>query len=282
MKKLALVLSLIILFFTSLSLASPTVFAAQRNIMKSREVVVPVKQSVENVIVFGHDAIIKGKVKTAVIVINGDVEIKPNANIRELVLVVGGRVKQEPGSSVTQNILSINLNSPSQNSLFLGGMVIISGWLLRFLGSIVLVLLTTFAGLALNKRFKNYEEMTKGKAARFVLSGAITTLAILILSLLLGITVVGIPISIILLLVPLISFIAGMALLSKETASSIAGLNHKPSWIVYLTGAFLIVSVFNFPVIGGLVFFILYCLSLGMSIQWLFSRLRRKKYNGRF
>ncbi|UZJ77915.1 hypothetical protein [Fictibacillus sp. KU28468] len=277
MKKIQIISAVIIIFFTSMSLANPTAYAAgEKNIMKSKEVVIPSNQSVENVIVFGHNAIIKGKVKTAVIVFNGDVEIKPHAKIKELVLVVGGHVKQEPGSNVTENILSINLDSPSQNSLFLGGMVLVGGWLLRLIGSIVLVLFTTFAGLALNKRFSSYEEFTKGKAARFVLSGAITSLAILILSLLLGITVIGIPISIILLLIPLISFIAGMAVLSKETAKRIAGLEDKPAWIVYLTGSFLIVSIFNFPVIGGLVLFILYCLSLGMAIQWLF-RLRRKK-----
>ncbi|MCQ6267712.1 hypothetical protein M1K46_18945 [Fictibacillus sp. WQ 8-8] len=277
MKRFHIFISLIIMLFASMPLLSPTAYAAEKNIMKSKEVVIPFNQSVENVIVFGHDAVIKGKVKTAVIVFNGDVNIKRQAKIKELVLVVGGHVKQEPGSNVTENIVSINLDSPSQNSLFLGGMVLVGGWLMRLIGSIVLVLLTILAGLSLNKRFSSFAEITKGKAARFILSGAITSLAILILSLLLGITVIGIPISIILLLFPLISFIAGMAVLSKETAKRIAGLENKPAWIVYLTGSFLIVSIFNFPVIGGIVFFILYCLSLGMSIQWLYSRLRRGK-----
>ncbi|MDN4524551.1 hypothetical protein [Fictibacillus fluitans] len=277
MKKYRILLSITIVFMTALTLSAPSAYGAEKNVIKQKEVMVPAKQSVENVIVFGHDAIVKGKVKTAVIVINGDVDIKKKAKVKELVLVIGGHVKQEAGSKVTDNIIAVNLNSPSQNSLFLGGMVLISGWLLRLIANIVLVFLTVIAGLSLHKRTNRLAGLTKGQAPRLILSGAIISAALLAVSVLLAITVIGIPVSILLLLFPVLVFITGLAIYSHQLAAQISSLENKPPWIQYLTGSFLLVSLFNFPIIGSIFFFLLFFLSLGGAFKFLFERFRARK-----
>ncbi|MDM5337159.1 hypothetical protein QUF84_08015 [Fictibacillus enclensis] len=277
MKKHRILLSITIVFMMALTLAAPTVYGAEKNVIKQKEVMVPAKQSVENVIVFGHDAIVKGKVKTAVIVINGNVDIKKKAKVKEMVLVIGGHVKQEAGSKVTDNIIAMNLNSPSQNSLFLGGLVLISGWLLRLIASIVLVFLTVLAGMSLHKRTNSLAEVTKGQAPRLILSGAIISAALLVVGVLLGITVIGIPVSILVLLLPVLIFITGLAVYSHELAVQFSSLEDKPPWLRYLTGSFLLVSLFNFPIIGSIFFFLLFFLSLGGAFKFLFERFRARK-----
>jgi hypothetical protein len=277
MKKHRILLSITIVFMMALTLAAPTVYGAEKNVIKQKQVMVPAKQSVENVIVFGHDAIVKGKVKTAVIVINGNVDIKKKAKVKEMVLVIGGHVKQEAGSKVTDNIIAMNLNSPSQNSLFLGGLVLISGWLLRLIASIVLVFLTVLAGMSLHKRTNSLAEVTKGQAPRLILSGAIISAALLVVGVLLGITVIGIPVSILVLLLPVLIFITGLAVYSHEIAARFSGLENKAPWLRYLTGSFLLVSLFNFPIIGSIFFFLLFFLSLGGAFKFLFERFRARK-----
>lgn len=277
MKKYPVLISITMVFMMALTLAAPNVYGAEKNVIKQKDVIVPARQSIENIIVFGHDAIVKGKVKTAVIVINGDVDIKKNAKIKELVLVIGGHVKQEAGSKVTDNIIAINLNSPSQNSLFLGGLVLISGWLLRLISSIMLVFLTVIAGLSLHKRINSLAGLTKGQAPRLILSGAIISAALLVVSVLLAITVIGIPVSILLLLFPVLVFITGLAIYSHELASQFSSLEDKPPWLRYLTGSFVLVSLFNFPIIGSIFFLLLFFLSLGGAFKFLFERFRARK-----
>ncbi|MFC7392045.1 hypothetical protein [Scopulibacillus cellulosilyticus] len=275
MKKSRYILGFLSIIFFAAFLIHPA-FAAEKGIIKSKETVVPEHQKVEHVIVFGNDAHISGSVKNAVIVINGNLDIKRTANIHGFVLVVGGQIKQQAGAHVTEDIMSLNLNNKMQNSLILGIVLLLGNWLLRLAGSIVLVLITILAGILLRKRL-NPADIINKQVGRFMATGAIASLAIIAVTLLLLITIIGIPIGAILLLYTIISLIIGMAVLSKAVAERINGINDKPDWLLFLTGAILIVSVFNFPLIGFVIFLIVTWLSLGFSMKWIFDKITTRK-----
>lgn len=251
-------------------------FAEDKGIVKSKTTIVPQHQKVEHVIVFGNDAEISGSVRTAVIVINGNLDIKRTANVRGFILVAGGQIKQEPGAHVTEDILSLNLNNQMQNSLILGAVLLFGSWLLRLAGSVVLVLITVIAGTLLRKRL-NPAEIINKQAGRLMATGAIASLAILAVMLLLMMTIVGIPIAVLLLFFIIISLVLGMAVLSKWITERIQGMSDKPDWVLFLTGAVLIVSTFNFPLIGFVIFLIVIWLSLGFSMKWIFDKITTRK-----
>jgi hypothetical protein len=259
------------------SLLINPVLAAGKNILNQKETIVPKNEKVENVIVLGDNATINGEVKVAVIVVNGNLQINKTANIKGPVLVIGGEINQEIGARVTEPIISLKFNDQTKNSFILGGILFLASWIVRLALSILLVIVTVIAGLSTKNKLNHIPDEMNMKPGKLIVTGFISSLAIIALSVLLTIIIIGIPVVILIIIGVLVSLVIGMVFISKQFGNQMRLFDGKPGWLVLLTGSTLIVSAINFPLIGGIIFLIISWFSLGLSVSWIYYKFSTRK-----
>lgn len=274
-----LFLCLLMVFFMASILVKP-VFAMDKNILNEKKTVMPANEKVDNIIVFGHDIDIKGKVDISAIVINGNLTISKSAKINGIVLVINGKVKQEQGSYVKENILALKFKSDTVNHLLIGLALLLTSWLLRFVLSVGFVLLTVLVGLLLKNRGEQSLQLLKQQTGKVFLAGAITSFVFLAVILLLIITIIGIPIAVILAIPPLIAFLIGMSIISQYIGERMFSTGYTARWITIFAGSFLLISIFNFPFFGAITLLCVFWISNGLMILWIIKLLRRKQLKG--
>jgi len=253
---------LMILFTTSIP-----VFASNQNIIEREHTNITTNQIVSNVVVVGNNATIEGTVKEAVIILNGNLNIKKTAHIQGLVVVLGGEIRQEYGATVTDDVLNIAFHREILNSLILGIAIIIVFWLLNFGLSILMILFIGLTVLLAKKNLEPIHTQIKDSPRRLILIGIATSIFLTAASVLLTITVIGIPLVVMLLAVILISIIITLATLSNMIGHHLLR-THDDNWKVTLTGALPLIAGFNFPFFGGILLLLIIWLSLGILTQW--------------
>lgn len=199
----AFIISLLLIF------PSSSASAAEKNVLERRDTVIPETQMVENVAVIGGNATIYGSVRDAVIVINGDLEIKQSARIMGLVLVVGGKINQESGAQITDNVLNLTFDQPTTNSLLFAGAMIVGFWLLRIVLTMLVIILPVLTVFVTKNRLEPFVKLIHRSPRRVLLIGFITSLLFVAVSTLLSVTIVGIPLAILLFLAVLLSVLLG-------------------------------------------------------------------------
>ena len=262
-----LILSVMIVFKSSI------VFAAE-NVLHGQDTVLPEKQRVENVVIIGGNATIYGSVRDAVIVLNGDLNIKSSARIKGLVLVIGGKIIQEPGAQLTDNVLNINFNQATANSLFIGGIFVAGAWFFRFILSMMLIILPVITFLMAKDRLEPFVSVARLSLRRAFLIGVVINILFIAICILLSITIIGIPIVVLLLLFTLFVFLVGFTAVSQIVSEWIPGISDKPAWLKVLGGALLLTAGINFPLIGVILLLSLFWVSLG-SVTLLFLGKRK-------
>jgi hypothetical protein len=259
-------------------IAGKPVLATDKNFMNEKRTVLPANEKVDNVIVLGHDIVIKGKVDISAIVINGNLRISKTARIDGIVLVINGNVIQEPGSYVKENILAFKFEDETMNHLLIGVTLLLGNWLIRFIFSVAIVLLSVLIGLLL--KIKGEQSYTlKGEIGKTILVGAITSFVITGVILLLIFTVIGIPIAIILAIPPLIFFLMGLSLVGRVIGENLLSKLNLANWIITLIGSFVIVSILNFPFFGWIVLLCIFWLSNGLMMIWMKEKWIKKNLN---
>jgi len=251
--------------------------ASAENLFKRHDTVIPEQQMVENVAVVGGDVSIHGTVRDAVIVINGDLNIKKSAHIMGLILVIGGRIDQEPGSQVTDNVLNFTFDNQTANSFLIGGALLLGAWLLRIAFALILLVLPILTYLLMKDRLDSFVNIIRTTPVRTITVGLFTTLLLIAISILLSITVIGIPIVLILMLIILLFLLIGLTAVSKIAGESIPGSDRRPSWLVVVTGAIVVSAGINFPFFGGFILLGLVGISMGLMTIWFQEKRNRKK-----
>jgi hypothetical protein len=276
-----LFLSLTILFLLTFFLGQPA-FALDKNILNNKQTILPANEKVDNIIVIGHDMDVKGKVDVSVIVLNGNLTISKSAKINGIVIVLNGNVYQEQGSFVKENILALKFSNDTINHLLLGAGMLLTSWLLRFVFSVVFVLLTVLVGLLLKNRTEQTMPMFKQQIGKVFLAGAISSLVLLAIILLLIITIIGIPIAIILAIPPIIAFLVGLSIISQYLGEKLFSGSYTARWIKIFAGSFLLISIFNFPFFGGIALLCVFWLSSGLMILLFMNQRGRKQKKKRY
>ncbi|MFV9510228.1 hypothetical protein [Tepidibacillus sp. LV47] len=263
-----------LLVFVILMTTSFPVHAANQNIIDNNQTNIAKDQSVENVVVIGNDLVIEGTVKDAVIVINGDLTVKQTAQIQGVVVVLGGGIQEEQGAKITDNVLNLSFRHEVLNSLLLGLSVIIGIWIAKFGLSILLILLLFLTVLLAKKRLKPIQDQIAKSPKRLIFIGIAASILLFAVSILLTITVIGIPIVMILL-----AIILGFLVLSLATLSKMVGAyllrNKEDHWKIPLVGAITLVAGINFPFFGGVLFLILVWISMGIMTLWISDWMKR-------
>lgn len=268
-----LALSFVLSLF--LTVAASPVFAAETNVLQRHDTVVPTSQTVENVVVIGGDAIIQGTVRDSVVVIDGNLDILRTAHIKGVVLVMGGKINQEPGAQVTDNVLNITFDQPLWNSLLIGGAMLIGLWFVRLLASLAFMIGPVLLFFIVGRKMDSFESLLERSVWRLMTVGFVSGIVMLTVSILLSITVIGIPLAIVLVLFVLLAFLTGLTAISKTIGRWVPGTQERPLWMSVFGGALILTAAFNVPLFGGILLLLLFWISLGMATLWLWEKRKR-------
>ncbi|MDQ0497062.1 hypothetical protein [Paenibacillus brasilensis] len=250
--------------------------AMAKGIFEHQNTTVPVNQTTDDVVVVGGDATILGTVKNSVIVFNGDLDLKASAKINGFVVVVGGQVLQEPGSFIRDEIINLSFDHATLNSLMIGGGLVIGTWLLQLAVSVLLVILPVIAVFLSKGRIHLFVERARRTPGHFIYIGFFSTLILVALSVLLLITVIGIPIALLIMLFVGLASVFGLAVLSMLVGERIQVAMGRSDWSIALTGSIVLVSLLNVPFVGGLLLLGIVIFSTGVMTLWILEKLKRK------
>ncbi|MCM3023311.1 hypothetical protein [Heyndrickxia ginsengihumi] len=277
MKGRRIIISFITVMIVSMAIFNTAFAKEPKNIIHNKQTVIPKNQQLENVIVLGDDAVISGKVKTAVVVINGNLTVKKGADIRGSVFVLGGKVSQEKGAKITEHVINVNLNNETLHSLIFAGTIILTLWFMRLAVSLILIVLTVLVGVLMRKRISIDSKSVYFTPGKLILTGFMGTIALSALSIFLTVTIIAIPLVIIVFLGIFVSFIIGLVFLSREIGKEFAIVREKPEWLALFVGIVLLTALMNIPLIGGIIFLILLWYSLGLSITSIYRKLKERR-----
>jgi hypothetical protein len=257
--------------------AAPALADAPPTIIRDAPAIVPSGQTLQSLVVVDQDATISGTVRDVVFVYRGDVRLTATAKTG-IVVVLGGSVQQESGAVVDDGIVSMALDQPLWNS-FLLGMVMMAGfWGLRLLATLILILLPLLGMLLLRHRATAPLQLLEQYAVKMGVAGVIVLGVTFIVSVLIGLTVVGLPVSFLLLGLlalaaaigyPLVAYRLGEWMLQRHEVSG-------RFWVPSLTGAAAIAAVSNIPLFGGLLLIGVASVSIGTTITWLLQGWKKK------
>lgn len=250
--------------------------AMAKGIFEHQNTIVPVNQTVNDVVVVGGDATILGTVKDSVIVFNGNLDLKASAKINGFVVVVGGHVQQEQGAFIKDEIINLSFDHATINSLMTGGGLVIGTWLLQLAASVLLVILPVLTVFLSKGRIHPFVERARKSPGYLLYIGFFSTLLLIALSVLLFVTIIGIPIAMFIFLLAGLASVFGLATLSMIIGERIQGTFGRPDWLIALTGSIILVSLLNVPLIGGLLFIGIVVFSTGVMTLWVLEKGRRK------
>lgn len=230
---------------------------------------IPLNQTVENVLLIGRDGVIAGKVKDEVIVINGNLLIKNTARISDRVLIIGGHLKQENDAKIGKGIINISTSSFTLNSILIGVTAFLGLEFVKLLISILLIIGTmTLVFIAPNLSERSVKQFNSG-LLKIILVGFLGLIIFLLISLALVSTIWGIPIVIIFSLVLLVMIIQGFTGISLYIGEFLFS-NWKPKFspkaLTAGVGSFTLIAFLNLPVIGVLWGVFVTILALGINI----------------
>lgn len=266
---------LVPLFAMLILLLSPHM-ASAKSLFEHQNTIVPEGQTVDDVYVVGGDANIQGHVKGIVVVVNGHLQLAGTAQVEGLIVVIGGEVKQESGAVLGDDLYNFSLDSATQNSLLLGGGLVLGLWILQLAGSLLLVLIPVLICVLGRQKaaafMKRYGSEPLGKLLN---QGFWSGLILAALSVLLLVTIIGIPLLVLVLLVLIVALFIGVTVLSARIGEWLPLNERRADWFKVLTGAALITAFANIPVLGWMVLGVVILLSLGVCTQWLMGKVRR-------
>lgn len=249
-KALALVLMLVV------CLAVPGLaLAAEPNslVISGRDATVPVDTEVDSVVVISGDAHIFGRVREAVVAIGGSIYLEPGAEVYGDVVSLGGTINLASDAHVGGQ--QVSLGSFSLENVHIGPFF--TNWL-GFNLSIWRLLSILFLGLVtqwlLPQQVKRSSAALEQNPLRSVVFALLGYLALVPLTILLVITILGIP------LVPLLwLLVAAGRLLGQVALGLLAGrwlaprLNlHMSEQYHVLLGLLVLGALTALPVVGGL------------------------------
>ncbi|MGA9290494.1 MAG: hypothetical protein WBV93_19345 [Anaerobacillus sp.] len=251
-----------------------TAFAS--SIISNHATVVQQDKQVDNVIVYGKDVQVKGHVKTALIVIDGNLLIEKDAKLDGYVLVLGGDIEQEEGAGAPDEVFQLNFNDRSLNSMLLGGLTVAGYSVIKLLLTLLLLLISFLIGYLGEQKVFHVSETLRTRFGRVFLTGTVVSTLLLFLFSLLILSVFGIPIVLVLMIPCFIFWFITIAAIGQMVGYQMSATNERPVWATLLVGLIILVSLLNFPMIGFIFVLLSGLISNGYMMEWLISRFRKR------
>ncbi|PWW04735.1 hypothetical protein DFQ01_10616 [Paenibacillus cellulosilyticus] len=255
--------------------------ASAASLFEHQDTVVPSEQTVDDVYVVGGDAEIQGHVTGIIVVVNGNLHLTNTARVEGMIVVVGGTVDQESGAFLGDDLYNLSLDDATQNSLLIGGGLMALMWVLQLGGSLILILIPVLIRVIGREKTREFIERFSVRAwGRLLFTGFLIGVALTAISALLLVSIVGIPLIIVVLIAIAIATLAGITVISYHVGNQVQGVADKPDWIKIMVGSIVIAAVANIPIVGWCVLLIVILVALGISLDWLGGKFRRKKRKG--
>lgn len=267
---------LVFLVALCVAIVPHSTFAA--SLFEHQDTTIPANQAVEDVVVVGGDVTVAGTVDNAVVVVNGNVRFERTAVVKGAVVVIGGKLLQEEGADVTNDVVNIAFDDATSNSLLIGAGLIIGLSALKLSASIAMIALPILL-VALGKRraiafAERYRSAPKGKLLAI---GFFAGVLLVAASVMLLLSIVGIPLIVILAILFAASLALGLTVVSVAIGEQIRFATGRAEWAKSALGAMILVSAMNVPVIGLFLYLALSLFSLGIATSWSFSKMKRRK-----
>jgi hypothetical protein len=267
----------LVLIFLFCFLSLPSTVTA-KSIFEHQSTFVPENQTVSDVVVIGGDANIAGTVSNSVIVINGDVHIQSRAHVQGFVLIIGGQLQQDAGAEITDDIISISFDKATVNSLIIGGGLIIGIAALQLAATLLMIFIPVLITL-LGKRHTaafvdRHRTISRGN---MLYTGFFTGVLLTAASMLLILTVIGIPFILVFAVLILMALALGVTVISQLLGEQFQGTIGKADWMKSAVGAFILASAVNIPFVGLFIMLVIMAFSLGIATTWAVGKIRRKK-----
>lgn len=220
-------------------------------------VVVPAGQRTDAVVTWGRPVDIAGTVTDEVLVVWGDVTVRSTAVVQDRVIAIGGRVTTETGAEVRGGTFAVNFSSDTLNGLFLGLLGFGALEVAELLAIAGLVVWSVLVSLAFGRQLSEWLERHPLLVWRGFLAGAVAAVGLVGTAVLIGLTVWGLPLSLLLVVIGGLGVAFGFAVLSLHAGASLVriwpGEDEPPVWLRTALGAAALGLLASFPLLGVLI-----------------------------
>jgi hypothetical protein len=252
---------------------------SDRQTVGTGNVTVEEDQEVDDAVAYGGSLLIKGRVRNDAVAFGGNVQLGPHAVVGGDAVAFGGNVEREPGAKVRGQTLSFGGKSGGLSAVGASEKKTRSD---RHSGSGIFWLLIQFAiYFALGFVFimfaprpmKQLESEIRRDPLRCALTGLLGALAIAGLAVLLTITVIGIPFTLVLIVVTAVGIAMGYSAVASEVGTRLPVLraNRKTQAAVLALGILVLLVLQLIPVLGKLVLAAVTFVALGATIRTRFG-----------
>ena len=264
-------------FALFIGVAPSIVHAEEKDIFRHQNTNISLMQRIENLVVVGGDVNIEGSVRDVVVVINGNLTLKPTANVMGIILVLGGDIKQEQGAQTTDTIFHLSMNTATQNSFLFGGGMVIGLWILQFILTTLLIVFPVLLDFIFKNKLEAMESLVRHSPRKVLSIGFVVSLLFIAINILLSLTIIGIPIVLFLVAMGLIVFLIGFTVAGGMMGEWLPDSSNKPRWVKVIWGTFLLAASLNIPILGALFVMGVLWASLGMVTMKVWEKVIAKK-----
>lgn len=259
----------------------PKAYAAVWPTIVSRHsVTIDAHETVDNVLVIGRGVVVSGSVPETLIVWQGNVHLAASARVGRL-LDVGGVVNQAPGAKIG-DLVTVSTASPVWNTVLLAAGLVMGLWIVRALLAAALLLIPVVISAFLGQRLPALETAKGQSFSRTGVMGFLVSMAVIGGAVVLAATVIGLPLSALLLLGYL-----GVGLLGWTSVSQWLGdivgeafFSSRTRGFRSFIGASGLVAFVNIPVVGSFLFVWWWCVGIGAMTGALLDRYKRRPGRG--
>jgi len=237
-------------------------------------------QTVRDVVVIGHDATIAGTVTDNLFVINGNIHIASNAHVGAAI-DLGGRIDHETNAHVG-DFFTLSFTNQILNKAVLDISLTAILWILWLLVSVATVLIPVLVTIALRARIHTPSSYLDVSVRRMGIIGLLASIGFSMIVVILSATMIGLPLAALVLLAYACAGLIGLAVLSTWIGKSIANkiTQEKRQWVQSLTGATLMMTAINIPLLGSLLLFLFWLIGVGTVTTWTWQTIQHRRSKG--
>lgn len=248
-----------------------------RDVVSQQSVSIPRGEIAEDVLVFGNNATISGTVTGTLVVISGNIHLNSTART-DIVIDLGGHLTQDPGAHANA-VYTLAFSQPFINSITVGSALVVAIWAMRLALSAALVAFPVVLALIFRSRLEHPVSYLERSVRRAGLTGILTSVIFIALSVITAITIIGLPVTAIMLLVYAIIGLVGFTCISVwlGRVTNFGGIQERPIWLQTLIGATFVMAFGNIPLVGPILLIIAWLAGVGAVTTWIWQGWQSRK-----
>lgn len=249
----------------------------QASLVTQKDTVIRQGQTLEDVLVIGHNAQVAGRVTEVLVVADGNLVLGPTANVGTVV-DLGGSIERAPGARV-RAVYSVSLHTPFWGGALFGSVFAALLWAGLLVAGVCLVVLSLLVTLAMKSQMFRALAEVERSVRRTGVIGVLVSLGLLAIAALFAVTIVGLPLTGLVLLFYLAIGVVGFSIMSQwlgKLALRYAPIE-RPPWLKSVVGSVLAVAFFSIPYVGLVMFLLVWLAGVGAVTAWLWQAWRYRR-----